>query len=62
MARHKVRPGITGLAQISGWRGNTSIPERIKCDHSYIRNWSFWLDLKIITLTLSSGVFSHNAY
>ncbi len=62
MARHKVRPGITGLAQISGWRGNTSIPERIKCDNSYIQKWSFWLDLKIIALTLNRGMFNHNAY
>jgi len=49
--KHWVRPGITGWAQINGWRGNTSLVERIKCDMFYIDNWSFWIDLKILLYT-----------
>lgn len=52
MSRHAVKPGITGWAQVNGWRGNTSLDERIKCDIYYIENWSFWLDLKIIFMTI----------
>ena len=55
MLRHKVKPGITGLAQISGWRGETKelfkMEGRVNCDLAYIREWSFWFDLKIIILT-----------
>jgi len=50
--KHWVRPGITGWAQINGWRGNTSLAERIKCDLFYIENWSLWTDLKILVYTL----------
>jgi exopolysaccharide biosynthesis polyprenyl glycosylphosphotransferase len=50
--KHWVKPGITGWAQINGWRGNTSLAERIKCDLYYVENWSLWIDLKILFLTL----------
>jgi len=52
MLRHKVKSGITGWAQVNGLRGNTSIEKRIKYDLYYIENWSLWLDLKIIIMTL----------
>lgn len=58
MARHFVKPGITGLAQAKGYRGPTlklyQMRNRIKLDLFYIENWSLWLDLKIILLTISS--------
>ena len=50
--RHLVKSGITGLAQANGWRGDTSIAKRVEHDIYYLENWSFWLDLKIIFLTL----------
>ena len=50
--RHLVKAGITGLAQANGWRGDTSIAKRVEQDIYYLENWSFWLDLKIILLTL----------
>ena len=56
MRKHRVRPGITGWAQVNGWRGDTSILERIKCDLYYIENWSLALDIKILFLTLVRGV------
>lgn len=59
MLRHKVRSGITGWAQVNGWRGNTSIEKRIEHDLYYIENWSILLDLKIIWLTLVRGL-SHS--
>ncbi|MEK7286581.1 MAG: undecaprenyl-phosphate glucose phosphotransferase [Nitrospirota bacterium] len=62
MLRHKIKAGITGLAQISGWRGNTSIDERIKCDLEYIAHWSTWVDIKIMVKTLWKGFFHKNAY
>ncbi|MBQ7040101.1 MAG: undecaprenyl-phosphate glucose phosphotransferase, partial [Clostridia bacterium] len=52
MLKHRVRPGITGLAQVKGFRGDTSIKERIRYDILYIENWSPFLDLKIMILTL----------
>jgi putative colanic acid biosynthesis UDP-glucose lipid carrier transferase len=56
MLRHKVKPGITGLAQINGWRGETDTLDkmegRIECDHRYIREWSLLMDLKILFQTL----------
>lgn len=55
MLKHLVRPGITGWAQVNGWRGDTSIEERIKCDIYYIENWTFLLDLKILFLTVWKG-------
>jgi len=51
MLKHLVRPGITGWAQVQGWRGDTDITQRIKCDLYYIENWSFLLDVKIMFLT-----------
>lgn len=62
MLRHKVRAGITGWAQVNGWRGNTSLDRRIECDLFYIRNWSYALDLKILTMTLWRGFIDKNAY
>ena len=52
MLRHKVKSGITGWAQVNGLRGNTSLEKRIEYDIEYIERWSFWLDLKIIALTV----------
>jgi Undecaprenyl-phosphate glucose phosphotransferase len=57
MLRHKVKAGITGWAQVNGWRGNTSLEKRIEYDLYYIENWSVTLDLKIIWLTLVRGLF-----
>ncbi|EPZ6648493.1 undecaprenyl-phosphate glucose phosphotransferase, partial [Escherichia coli] len=66
MLRHKVKPGITGLAQINGWRGETDTLEkmekRIEYDLMYIRSWSVWLDLKIIFLTVFKGFINKSAY
>lgn len=62
MLRHKAKAGITGWAQISGWRGNTSLEKRIECDLWYIQNWSIWLDLKIVLLTPFKGFIHPNAY
>jgi len=59
MLRHKVKAGITGWAQVNGWRGNTSIEKRIEFDLYYIGNWSVSLDLKIIWLTLFRGFFKY---
>ena len=65
-ARHKVKPGITGLAQISGWRGETDTLDkmqgRAECDIAYIENWSLWLDFRILVLTAFVGWFHKNAY
>lgn len=62
MVKHRVRPGITGWAQVNGWRGDTSIDTRIRYDIEYIENWSFWLDVKIALKTLLSGFVHPNAY
>jgi lipopolysaccharide/colanic/teichoic acid biosynthesis glycosyltransferase len=62
MFRHKVKAGITGWAQVNGWRGNTSLVERTECDLYYIRNWSLELDIKILTMTLWKGFINKNAY
>jgi lipopolysaccharide/colanic/teichoic acid biosynthesis glycosyltransferase len=62
MLRHKVKAGITGCAQINGWRGNTSLDRRIECDLYYIRNWSYFLDIKILISTLWKGFINKNAY
>lgn len=65
MQRHKVRPGITGWAQINGWRGETDdiekMKKRIEFDLYYIQNWSLWFDLKIIALTPFRGFIHQNA-
>jgi putative colanic acid biosynthesis UDP-glucose lipid carrier transferase len=66
MLRHKVKPGITGLAQVNGWRGETDAIEkmqkRVEYDLGYIRNWSLGLDIKIILLTVFKGFSGKNAY
>ena len=62
MLRHKVKAGITGWAQINGWRGNTSLEKRIEHDLYYIERWSVWLDLKILLLTVFKGFVDPNAY
>jgi Undecaprenyl-phosphate glucose phosphotransferase len=62
MLRHKVKAGLTGWAQVNGWRGNTSIEKRIEYDLYYIENWSVSLDLKIMWLTLLRGFFHKHAY
>lgn len=59
MLKHLVRPGITGWAQVQGWRGDTSITQRIKCDLYYIENWSFLFDIKIILMT-AFCMFNHS--
>ncbi len=66
MRRHKVKPGITGWAQVNGFRGETDtlakMESRVKYDLWYIDNWSLWLDIKIIFLTVFKGFLSRNAY
>jgi Undecaprenyl-phosphate glucose phosphotransferase len=62
MLRHKVKAGITGWAQVNGWRGNTSIEKRIEYDLYYIENWSLRLDLKILILTIFRGFGQKHAY
>ena len=66
MQRHKVKPGITGWAQVNGWRGETEridkMQRRIEHDLFYIDNWSLWFDIKIIFLTIAKGFTGYNAY
>ncbi len=62
MLRHKIKAGMTGWAQVNGWRGNTSIEKRIDHDLYYIENWSIGFDLKILFITLWKGFFSKSAY
>ena len=62
MVKHQVRPGLTGWAQVNGYRGDTSIKKRIECDLYYIENWSIGLDIKIIFLTFFKGFINKNAY
>ena len=62
MLRHRVKAGITGWAQVHGWRGNTSIKKRIQYDLYYIQNWSLSLDFKILWMTLRYALRHHNAY
>lgn len=62
MIKHQVRPGITGWAQVNGYRGDTSIEARIEHDLYYIENWSMGLDIKIIVLTVFKGFINQNAY
>ncbi len=66
MLRHKVKPGITGWAQVNGYRGETDTLEkmkkRVEYDLFYIENWSLWFDIKIILLTLFKGFYHRNAY
>ena len=64
--RHKVKPGISGWAQVKGWRGETDVPEkilnRVEHDLFYIENWSLWLDVKILLMTVWVAVTGRNAY
>lgn len=66
MQRHRVKPGITGWAQVNGWRGETDtlhkMQKRVEYDLYYINNWTLWFDLKIILLTVFRGFINHNAY
>ena len=62
MIKHQVRPGMTGWAQVNGYRGNTSIRKRIDCELYYIENWSVGLDIKILFLTVFKGFINKNAY
>lgn len=62
MVKHQVRPGMTGWAQINGYRGDTSIRKRIDCDLYYIENWTIGLDFKILFLTVFKGFVNRNAY
>ena len=62
MARHCVKAGITGWAQVHGWRGNTSLRKRLQYDLYYITHWTPWLDLRILWMTLLHGLIHRNAY
>ena len=62
MVKHQVRPGMTGWAQVSGYRGDTSIKRRIEYDLYYIENWTFGFDIKILILTIFKGFINKNAY
>ncbi|MFZ4715585.1 MAG: undecaprenyl-phosphate glucose phosphotransferase [Bacteriovoracaceae bacterium] len=62
MLRHRMKAGMTGWAQVNGWRGNTSLEKRIECDIFYIKNWSLWLDVKILFMTFYRGFINRNAY
>ncbi|MEZ3471661.1 MAG: undecaprenyl-phosphate glucose phosphotransferase [Lachnospiraceae bacterium] len=62
MIKHQVRPGITGWAQVNGYRGDTSIKKRIEYDLYYIENWSMAFDMKILFLTFFRGFINKNAY
>lgn len=66
MLRHKIKPGMTGLAQVNGWRGETDelfkMEKRVEFDHKYIREWSIWLDLRILFRTIFVVLSGDNAY
>jgi len=62
MVKHQVKPGMTGWAQVNGYRGDTSIKKRIECDLYYIENWTLLLDIKILILTVFKGFINKNAY
>ena len=62
MIKHQVRPGMSGWAQVNGYRGDTSIRKRIECDLYYIENWSLGLDIKIMFMTAFKGFVNKNAY
>lgn len=62
MVKHQVKPGITGWAQVNGWRGDTSIENRIECDLYYIENWDLLFDIKILFLTIFKGLVNKHAY
>jgi Undecaprenyl-phosphate glucose phosphotransferase len=60
--RHALKVGITGWAQVNGWRGDTSIEKRVEYDLYYLQNWSFSLDIRIIVMTMLAGLIARNAY
>jgi exopolysaccharide biosynthesis polyprenyl glycosylphosphotransferase len=60
--RHWLKAGITGWAQVNGWRGDTSIQKRLEYDLYYLQNWSLFFDLRIIVLTILSAIVGRNAY
>jgi exopolysaccharide biosynthesis polyprenyl glycosylphosphotransferase len=62
MVKHQVRPGLTGWAQVNGYRGDTSIRKRVEYDIYYIENWTIGLDIQIILLTFLKGFVNKNAY
>lgn len=62
MLKHKMKPGMTGWAQVNGWRGDTDLTKRIECDIYYIKNWNLWFDIKILFLTIFKGDAFKNAY
>ena len=62
MLRHKIKTGMTGWAQVNGFRGNTSLEKRIEHDLYYIQHWSVGFDLRILFMTLWKGFFSRSAY
>lgn len=62
MLRHKTKAGITGWAQVHGWRGDTSLTKRIEYDLYYIQNWSLWLDLEIVVMIVFKGFVHENAH
>ena len=62
MKKHLVKAGVTGWAQVHGWRGNTCLHTRIEHDLYYIENWSVWLDIKIIVMSVFRGLVHKNAY
>ena len=62
MLKHKMKAGITGWAQVNGWRGDTSLDKRIEHDLYYIEHWSVWFDLKIALLTIWRGFVHKHAY
>lgn len=62
MKKHMVKAGITGWAQVNGWRGNTDLKERVAHDLYYVENWSLFFDIKIMVLTLFKGFINKNAY
>lgn len=66
MIRHKVKPGISGLAQVNGYRGEVDtldkMEKRVHYDIAYIQSWSLWLDIKIIFRTIFKGFIGENAY
>jgi putative colanic acid biosynthesis UDP-glucose lipid carrier transferase len=66
MFRYRIKPGITGWAQVNGFRGETAELEkmegRVRLDLYYIQNWSFWMDMKIILLTIFKGFSGKNVY
>ena len=62
MDKHAVKAGITGWAQINGWRGDSSLTKRIEFDLYYINNWTPWFDIKIILLTIFKGFINKNSH